>query len=252
LFLLILFVQKLILAATAIGFENLPPGAILTNQYPCTTFSNAIVLTTGFTLDEFECPPHSGANVASDNGGPMTIVFTSPLRSISGYSTYNVPLTIQTLDAANRPIVITGGAQGSSFTVDDLTPVGKCDVNQDGPNNVSDAQAIVNEALGATPSQASDDRNADGAVNIVDVRISIDSALGLIAISSGDPALITGGGNLLRVDGNGDAVAGDGIYTLVFTASAASVVNRGDHSVHWTGNHRTVPPLATAQPRLVG
>src|SRR5271165_5602700 len=51
------------------------------------------------------------------------------------------------------------------------------------------------------------------------------------------PALLAGGVNLLRVDGsspavlgvmhddglNGDAVAGDGIYTFVFTANSASV-----------------------------
>lgn len=214
LLLLVLFLQKSIPAST-IGFENLPSGTILTNQFSGATFFNAIVLTTGFTLDEFECPPHSGANVASDNGGQMTISFASPLRSISGYFTYSVPLTIQAFDSSNHPIgsavsafannqalsgisgsqpgellqigaptsiytiAIAGAANGRSFTVDDITPIAKCDVNQDGVTNVADAQAIVNEALGATPIQAGDDMNADGAVNVADVGIVMNAAVGL-------------------------------------------------------------------------
>jgi len=63
------------------------------------------------------------------------------------------------------------------------------------------------------------------------------TATSRITTSAGDPVLIPGGVNLLRVDGaapailgamhddglNGDAVAGDGIYTLVFSATTASV-----------------------------
>jgi RHS repeat-associated protein len=63
------------------------------------------------------------------------------------------------------------------------------------------------------------------------------TATSQITTAAGDPALIAGGVNLLRVDGavptilgvmhddglNGDTVAGDGIYTLVFTATSASI-----------------------------
>src|ERR1017187_8060848 len=71
-------------------FEGFPDSAILTTQYSGMTFGDAIILTAGITLNEFEFPPHSGSNVASDNNGPMTISFTSPTQSFSGYISYAV------------------------------------------------------------------------------------------------------------------------------------------------------------------
>lgn len=77
-----------------INFEGLSDSTILTNQYAGVIFSNAIILTAGISLNEFEFPPHSGTNVASDNGGPMSITFSSPVQSFSGYFTYAEPLTL--------------------------------------------------------------------------------------------------------------------------------------------------------------
>jgi hypothetical protein len=54
-------------------FEGYADSTILTNQYTGAIFSNAIILTAGITLNELEFPPHSPSNVASDNGGPMSI-----------------------------------------------------------------------------------------------------------------------------------------------------------------------------------
>jgi hypothetical protein len=194
-------------------FEGFVDSTILNSQYAGTTFGNAIILTAGITLNEFEFPPHAGANVASDNGGPMTIAFASALRSFGGSFTYSVPLTVQALDSSNNliasaasahsnnqglsgvsgshsnellqvasaagisKIVITGGAQGASFTLDDVTLITRCDLNQDGLTNVTDAQAMVNEAL--SRASATDDLNADGMVNIVDVQIVLNAALSL-------------------------------------------------------------------------
>ncbi|MGH9664068.1 MAG: hypothetical protein ACRD9L_06575, partial [Bryobacteraceae bacterium] len=86
----------------ALDFEGLPDGTTLTNQYSGVTFSNAIILTTGISLNEFEFPPHSGANVASDNGGPMSLSFSTPIQSFSGYFTYAEPLTIDAYGVANN------------------------------------------------------------------------------------------------------------------------------------------------------
>jgi hypothetical protein len=197
-----------------VTFEGLLDNTILSNQYAGAAFGNAIILTTGITLNEFEFPPHAGSNVASDSSGPMTITFASPLRSFAGYFTYGVALTIQALDSSNaviasvtsshsnnealsgatgshpnellqvsstgtsiHAIVITGSAQGASFTVDDVTVIGRCDVTQDGLINVIDAQAKVNEALGNA--QTTGDLNLDGVVNVADVQIVIDAALSL-------------------------------------------------------------------------
>jgi hypothetical protein len=194
-------------------FEGFVDGTVLTTQYTGAAFSNAIILGTGITLNEFEFPPHSATNVASDNGGPMTILFSSPPKAFSGYFTYGVPLTLQALDSSNHvlatatsafsnnqalsgasgshtnellsvssgsgisKIVITGSAQGASFALDDVTVISRCDLNQDGVVNVLDAQAILNEALGK--STGGDDLDRNGTVNVVDVQIVINAALAL-------------------------------------------------------------------------
>ena len=192
-------------------FENLVDGTPLTNQYTGVTFSNAVVLTAGITLDEFEFPPHAGSNVASDSGGPMTITFASPVRGIVGSFTYSVALTVQAYDSSNTlvasttsshsnnealsgqsgsqpaevlkvvyakgisKVVITGNVQGTSFTVDDLALITKCDINQDGQTSVADAQAMVNESLGKA--QAADDLTAAGFAGATDVQIVVNAIL---------------------------------------------------------------------------
>jgi len=143
--------------ATTIDFEGYPDSTILTTQYPGLTLSNAIILTSGISLNEFEFPPHSGVNVASDNGGPITIDFSAPVTSFSGYFTYIEPLTLDGFDASDTEVAsaasayssndalfgdpgsspneliqlsyaggmssvtITGDPLGGSFTVDDVT-----------------------------------------------------------------------------------------------------------------------------------
>jgi hypothetical protein len=96
-----------ILANTiTINFEGLPDSTILTNQYSGVTFTNAIILSAGISLNEFEFPPHSGVNVASDNGGPMSIVFTSPIASFSGYFTYAESLTVQAFGSDSNQVAL--------------------------------------------------------------------------------------------------------------------------------------------------
>jgi hypothetical protein len=87
-----------------IDFEGLPDGAPVTSQYPDLVFSNATVLTSGISLNEFELPPRSGTNVVFDDGGPMTISFASPVISFGGYFTYYEPLTLQAFDAAQTQV----------------------------------------------------------------------------------------------------------------------------------------------------
>lgn len=91
-------------AGTILNFEGFPDSTILTNQYLGVTFSNAIILTAGISLNEFEFPPHSEVNVVSDNGGPMSITFSSPVESFGGYFTYAEALTIQAFNVSNLEI----------------------------------------------------------------------------------------------------------------------------------------------------
>jgi len=115
------------------------------------------VITAGISLNEFEFPPHSGTNVAFDDGGVISINFANSVTSFSGYFTYAEPLTILAFnsfsiqvstihsafsnnealsgDPGSSPneflqlslasgissITITGDPAGGSFVVDDLS-----------------------------------------------------------------------------------------------------------------------------------
>jgi hypothetical protein len=61
-------------------------------------YSNASVLTAGVSLNEFEFPPKSGSNVATDDSGPMTLAFSVPVVSFGGFFTYLVPITVSAFD----------------------------------------------------------------------------------------------------------------------------------------------------------
>jgi hypothetical protein len=88
-------------SAVSIDFETLADGAAVTNQFAGAglTFSNAISLKAGFSLNELEFPPHSGSVVVSDDGGPMTLLFSSPVTQVSAFFTYAAPLTLTAWDA---------------------------------------------------------------------------------------------------------------------------------------------------------
>jgi hypothetical protein len=90
--------------ATTIGFEGFPDSTILTTQYSGLTFSNTIILTSGVSLNEFEFPPYAGTNVASDNNGPITIDFSTPITSFSAYFTYLDPLTLDAFNASDTEV----------------------------------------------------------------------------------------------------------------------------------------------------
>jgi hypothetical protein len=100
--------------ATTIDFEGLPDSTILTTQYPGLTFSNTIILTSGISLNEFEFPPNSGVNVASDNNGPITIDFGTPITDFSGYFTYVEPLTLDGFDASDTEVTTAASAFASN------------------------------------------------------------------------------------------------------------------------------------------
>lgn len=98
-FLFVLF--PILSNATTIDFEALSDGEIVSNQFSGIIFSNATALSSGISLNELEFPPHSGTNVVFDDGGYLTLGFTSPISSFSGYFTYAEPLSIQGFDSLN-------------------------------------------------------------------------------------------------------------------------------------------------------
>jgi hypothetical protein len=146
-------------SAVSIDFETLADGSAVTNQFTGAglTFSNAISLKAGFSLNELEFPPHSGSVVVSDDGGPMTLLFSSPVTQVSAFFTYAMPLTLTAWDALDvlldstlslystnaalsgdpgsspneflqlafasgiSKLTVTGDAGGGSFVLDDLS-----------------------------------------------------------------------------------------------------------------------------------
>jgi|SRR5579883_1368821 len=155
---LVLFSQSAASAATlTLDFEGFSDSTPLTTQIPSLTFVNATVIAAGVSLNEFEFPPHSGANVLFDDGGPIAITFASQITDFRGYFTYSQPLTLAALDVTSAQvasaqsafsnnealsgdsgsspnellalsfaggisgITIAGDTAGGSFVVDDLT-----------------------------------------------------------------------------------------------------------------------------------
>lgn len=86
-------------SALSIDFESLADGTAVTTQFAGVTFSNTTAFKAGFSLNEVEFPPHSGSVVVSDEGGPMTLLFSSPVTQVSAFFTYVAPLTLTAWDA---------------------------------------------------------------------------------------------------------------------------------------------------------
>ncbi len=63
---LVVFGGRADTAQVTLNFEGFPDSVILTTQYPGVTFTNAIILTSGISLNEFEFPPRLAANIVLD------------------------------------------------------------------------------------------------------------------------------------------------------------------------------------------
>jgi len=101
-------------APITIDFDNLSELDSVTTQYAGVTFTDATVLTAGSTVNEIEFPPHSGSNVVFDDGGPMTLSFSAPIYSFTGFFTYGTALTLSAFDGANNLLSSVTSAFGSN------------------------------------------------------------------------------------------------------------------------------------------
>jgi hypothetical protein len=110
--------------ATTIDFEGLADSSSVGSFYLSNgvTFTNAVVLTAGVSLNELEFPPHSGQNVALDGGGPITLNFSSPIDSFSGYFTYATSILVAGFDSSNNEIGSAASAFSENFTSSGNTP----------------------------------------------------------------------------------------------------------------------------------
>ena len=104
-------------AATIIDFEGLADSTPIGTTYSALgiTFTNALVITAGISLNELEFPPTSGQNAVIDNGGPIQLAFASPVSSFFAYFTYASPLTLTAYDSANDVLTSAVSAFSQNF-----------------------------------------------------------------------------------------------------------------------------------------
>jgi hypothetical protein len=95
--------SQLTAAPVLLDFEDLEDLASVDDNYASygLHFINAISLTTGFSVNEFDYPSHSGEMVIGDDRGPIVIIFDNPTSEISAYFTYASTLTITAYDVFN-------------------------------------------------------------------------------------------------------------------------------------------------------
>jgi hypothetical protein len=104
-----------------LDFEGFPDLTTLTNQYPDLTFSNAVVLSSGLSLNEFEYPPNSGSNVVVDDGSAIKIEFGTPISSFGGYFTYASAVTLKAFGADSVELASITSAFNTNY-IDDPDP----------------------------------------------------------------------------------------------------------------------------------
>jgi uncharacterized protein (TIGR03437 family) len=174
-------------AQTLLNFEGLTDGVAVTTQFAGITFSNAQVLTAGFSLDQLEYPPHSGANVITDSGGPITITFTSAISAFSGFFTHSNPITIDAFDIGNQ-IVATSSSKNNAGISGTSTPNELLSLN--GTNIVK----VVITGNPAGNSVVADDLSYTNAGPVVPGVTSVVNAASLVAgaVASGSLATIAG------------------------------------------------------------
>lgn len=180
-------------AQTLLNFENLNDGVAVTTQYSGVAFSNALALTAGFSLDQLEYPPHSGKNVITDNGGPITITFSTAVSAFSGYFTHSKPITIDAFDIGNQ-IVATSSSKNNAG-ISGTTPPNEL-LAVSGTNIVK----VVITGNPAGNSVVADDLSYTNAGPVAPTVTSVVNAASLVAGSVAGGSLVTIVGTHLATD----------------------------------------------------
>jgi hypothetical protein len=103
--------------ALTIDFETLADSESLSSQFAGLSFSNAIALNAGLSLNDVEFPPHSGSVVVSDDGGPIGLSFASPVAQVGAYFTYASPVTVTAFDVLDQVLGSVTTLHGSNSAV---------------------------------------------------------------------------------------------------------------------------------------
>ena len=138
-FVCVLFQARVSADSTTITFEGLADGTDISSTYAPqgVTFTNAVVLTAGESLNELEFPPHSGLNAAFDANGPVTLNFSSTITSFSGYFTYTEQLIVEAFDSSNQLLQSTNSLFDQNFVSSGNAPNEFISLNNKGISSVT-------------------------------------------------------------------------------------------------------------------
>lgn len=103
-------------APITLDFEDLVEFTDVADLLDGATFTNAMVLTAGSSVNEFEFPPTSGTNVVYDSASPMRIDFDDAVSSVSAYFTYLTTVTFSAYDAGGNLLDQAQSAFAANFT----------------------------------------------------------------------------------------------------------------------------------------
>jgi hypothetical protein len=248
---LIILSLAALLAATSLAAAGLPGAIAVTLDSPVLaglpgatlTFSGSLANSSG--ADQYI----NGAEVIlngfnSSSFDSTNFLPNAPLILTKGTTTSSfnfLTVTIPAQFASGPYIGQLGVFGGSTATAQNLLGIvtftvqvggtetggpGACDVTGDSVTNVADVQAILNQALGASPSVAGD-LNGDGAIDVVDVEIVINAALnlGCVTVNTATSSVtatkaVDGKGNVYTIDAGENRIrklAPDGTISTVAT-----------------------------------
>ena len=108
----------------SLDFEGLSDYTPVTNQYApqYVTFSDAIAITAGFSLNEFDFPPRSGQNVLFNETQSMWLDFGLTTYDWSAYLTYASPVTVNAYDGDGNLVGTTGSLFSENFVSSGNSP----------------------------------------------------------------------------------------------------------------------------------
>lgn len=107
------------LGLPTLDFESLNDLDVVDMQFAAdgVLFQNAIALTAGISLNEFEFPPHSGSVVVSDDGGPITLSFVSPVSTVGAFFTYRTPISVSAYDPMGGLVGVVAGSFATNLAL---------------------------------------------------------------------------------------------------------------------------------------
>ena len=92
--------------AITIDFEAVPDSTEVGDFYASSGihFADAVALTAGISLNEFDYPPHSGSVAVADDGSPIIVTFDQPVGNISAWFAHSEQLNFTAYSAGGGTI----------------------------------------------------------------------------------------------------------------------------------------------------